>query len=267
LLHAEFERRNRKPATSAWDYLARGIASQWRWSRESNVEALQLFREAIELDRNLANAHALASNCYTWAKSFGWLMNPAVEIAEGEQLARRALDLGREDAPTLTMAGFALAYLVGDIEVGNAAIDRALVLHPGFAGALGVGGWIKVYLGEPEAALDRVERAIGLSPVDALKFAWLTAGSYAHFFRGHHQDALSFAQQALRERPGYLPAERMVLAASARLGRPTEVQMARLQELDPTLRISNLKEQIPLQRAEDLAELGDALRRAGVPEK
>jgi hypothetical protein len=36
--------------------------------------------------------------------------------------------------------------------------------------------------------------------------------------------------------------------------------------LDPTLRISNLKEQIPLQRAEDLAELGDALRSAGVPE-
>jgi adenylate cyclase len=267
LLQAEFERRNRKPATSAWDYLARGIASQWRWSRESNAEALQLFRAAIELDRNLAGAYALASNCYTWAKSFGWLTNPAVEIAEGEQWARRALDLGREDGMTLSAAGFALAYLVGDIDVGNAAIDRALVLHPGNAPAVGVGGWVKVYLGEPEAALDRVERAIGLSPVDALKFAWQSAGSYAHFFRGRHEDALSWAQQALRERPGYLPAERMVVAASARLGRPVQVQMERLRALDPTLRVCNLKEQIPLQRAEDLAELGDALRRAGVPVK
>jgi TolB-like protein len=267
LLQAEFQRRSRKPATSAWDYLARGIASQWRWSRESNAEAAQLFRAAIALDRNLAGAYALASNCSTWAKSFGWLTNPAVEIAEGEQWARRALDLGREDGMTLSAAGFALAYLVGDIEVGNAAIDRALVLHPGNAPATGVGGWVKVYLGEPDAALDRVERAIALSPVDALKFAWQSAGSYAHFFRGRHEDALSWAQQALRERPGYLPAERMIVAASARLGRPTEVQMERLRALDPTLRVSNLKEQIPLQRAEDLAELGDALRSAGVPEK
>jgi TolB-like protein len=267
LLQAEFERRNRKPATSAWDYLARGVASQWRWTREGNAEALELFREAIALDRNLASAYAFASNCYTWAKSFGWLTNPAVEIPEGEQWARRALDLGREDGPTLSAAGFALAYLVGDIGVGSAAIDRALVLRPDFAGALGAGGWIKVYQGEPEAALHRVERAIGLSPVDPLKFAWQSAGSYAHFFRGGHKDALSWAQLALRERPGYLPAERMVVAASARLGRPIEVQLERLHALDPTLRISNLKEQIPLQRAEDLAELGDALRRAGVPEK
>jgi TolB-like protein len=267
LLQAEFERRNRKPATSAWDYLARGVASQWRWSRESNAEALQLFRAAIELDRNLASAYALASNCYTWAKSFGWLTNPAVEIAEGEQWARRALDLGREDGPTLGAAGFALAYLVGDIDVGSAAIDRALALHPGNALALGVGGWIKVYQGDFESALDRVERAIALSPVNALKFAWQSAGSYAHFFRGRDQDALSWAQQVLRERPGYLPAERMVVAASARLGRPVAAQLERLHKLDPALRVSNLKEQIPLQRAENLAELGDALRKAGVPER
>jgi TolB-like protein len=266
LLQAELERRNRKPATSAWDYLARGVASQWRWTRAGNAEAMQLFRTAIALDPNLASAYAMASNSYTWAKSFGWLANPAVEIAEGEQWARRALDLGREDGPTLTAAGFALAYLVADVDVGNAAIDRALALHPRYAPALGVGGWVKVYLGEYAAALDRVERAIALSPVDALKFAWLSAGSYAHFFGGRHDEALSFAQKALRERPGYLPAERMIAAASARLGQPTEVAVARLRELDPTLRVATLKEQIPLQRAEDLAALGHALRVAGVPQ-
>jgi TolB-like protein len=266
LLRAELERRNRKPASSAWDYLARGVASQWRWTRDSNAEALQLFRAAIELDPNLAGAYAMASNSYTWAKSFGWLTDPAVEIPEGEQWARRALDLGRDDGPTLTAAGFALAYLVGDVEVGNAAIDRAVALHPGYAGALGVGGWVKVYFGEFDAALARVERAMGLSPVDALKFAWQSAGSYAHFFSGRHEDALSWAQQALRERPGYLPAERMVAAASVRLGLPVEAQMQRLRALEPALRVSKLNEQIPLQRAEDLAELGDALRSAGVAE-
>jgi len=45
------------------------------------------------------------------------------------------------------------------------------------------------------------------------------------------------------------------------------VPMERLRQLDPMLRVCNIKQQIPLQRAEDLAAFGDALRSAGVPER
>jgi hypothetical protein len=62
-----------------------------------------------------------------------------------------------------------------------------------------------------------------------------------------------------------VPAE--VPRPAARLGRPSDIQIERLRAVDPTLRVSNLKQQIPLQRAEGLAELGDALRKAGAPEK
>jgi hypothetical protein len=39
-----------------------------------------------------------------------------------------------------------------------------------------------------------------------------------------------------------------------------------LREFGPTLRLSNLKEQMPFRRAEDLAMLADGLRKAGLPE-
>jgi hypothetical protein len=42
--------------------------------------------------------------------------------------------------------------------------------------------------------------------------------------------------------------------------------MARLRELDPVLRISNLNEWLPFQRADDLAIFADGLRKAGLPE-
>ena len=42
--------------------------------------------------------------------------------------------------------------------------------------------------------------------------------------------------------------------------------MARLRQLDPALRISNLKDLIPLRRPEDLARLAEGLRKAGLPE-
>jgi hypothetical protein len=40
---------------------------------------------------------------------------------------------------------------------------------------------------------------------------------------------------------------------------------ARLRELDPSLRVSNLEKFIPLRRSEDFARLAEGLRGAGLP--
>jgi adenylate cyclase len=268
LMEAEIERAKRTPAASAYDYVARGFASQRIWSREANVEALRLFRQALELDPSLGFAYASASQCYTWSKSFGWLTDPVSETAEGARLARRALELGRSEPLILTMAGFAIAYLEGDLDFGGAVIDRALELNPNAATALGLSGWIKVYRGEPDLAIEHVQRAIQLSPVDALMFAWQCAGAYAHFSSGRYEDALSWVEKTLRERPGYLPAARMIVASAALAEVPErpETSVARLRKLEPTLRISNLRDQIPYRRPEDLARFADGLRKAGLPE-
>jgi TolB-like protein/tetratricopeptide (TPR) repeat protein len=269
MVRAEIERRQHKPATNTWDYLAKGTANLQRHTRETNGEALGLFRRAMELDANLALPFALASQCYTWAKSFGWLTNPPSELAEGAILARRALELGRDDAGCLCAGGFGVAYLASDLDVGRAAIDRALVLNPNFAAASAMSGWIRIYLGEPQPALAHVERAIQLSPSNTAMFAWQSAGAYALFSSGRYDEALSWAQNALREHPGYLPAARMRVAAAALAGRSAEqpeFSVARLLALEPGLRTSNLSDQIPYRRPEDLARLADALRKAGLPE-
>jgi TolB-like protein len=267
VLRVEMQRLTRKPAATTWEYVAQGFARQRLFTRESNAEALLLLRQAIQLDPELATAYALASNCYTWRKSFGWFADPAVEAAEGGRLARRALDLGRDDPAVLVTAGFAVAFLQGDLDIATDAFDRARLLNPNSPMAMGVHGWICVFRGEPELALADVERALQLSPSDAFCFAWRSAGSYAHFAFGRYDEALSWAERALRERPGYLPAARMVVASAALGAKPTpEISVARLRELDPVLRLSNVNQQIPFCRAEDLNRLTDGLRKAGLPE-
>ena len=66
----------------------------------------------------------------------------------------------------LAASGCALAYVVRDLEVGAALIDRALVLNSNLAEAWYYGGWVKNFLGEPEAAIERFARAMRLSPLD-----------------------------------------------------------------------------------------------------
>ena len=77
-------------------------------------------------DPNFASAYAMAAWCYFWRKVNGWLTDRPGEIAEGARLARRAVDLGRDDAVALTRGGHALAILTGDVAGGIALLDRAL---------------------------------------------------------------------------------------------------------------------------------------------
>jgi len=107
-----------------------------------------------------------------------------------------------------------------------------------------------------------------LSPSDFHLFAWQSARAYAHYSCEQYDEARAWADKALHERPGYLPAARVVAAAAALAGRTEQAQaaMGRLREREPALRISNLKEQIPYQRAGDLARFVAGLRKAGLPE-
>ena len=137
-------------------------------SRQANEEALRLFNSAIELDPDFASAYGRAAFCYVLAKANGWISGTPNEIAEVTRLAQWAVELGNDDAIALAHSGYALAFVVRDLELGAALIDRALVLNSNLAEAWSFGGWVKIFLGEPEPAIERFARAMRLSPLDPL---------------------------------------------------------------------------------------------------
>ena len=64
-------------------------------------------------------------------------------------------------------------------------------------------GWVKVALGEPEAAIECAERAMRLSPQDPQSFSIQTAIACAHLVAGRYEDALSAAEVAMRAHPDH----------------------------------------------------------------
>jgi len=267
---AEIERAKRKPTESldAYDYYLRGMSAFHRFSRADNAEALVLFTKSIQLDPDYAAAYGMAARCYMQRKGFGWVGDRAAEIDEARRLARRAAELGRDDAAALANAGMALVAVAGELDDGAALLERALALNQNLAWVWHSSAVARAFLGEPDTAIERAACAMRLSPQDPQTFAMQMATAWGHFFRGRYEEASSWAQAGLRQQPNFLMANSVAAAAAALAGKPAEATRAltRLRELNPNLRLSNLHELQPFRRSEDLALWSDGMRRAGLPE-
>lgn len=263
---AEIERTRRKPTDrlDAYDYYLRGVAGL---TIRRAAEARKLFLKAVELDPGFAVCYAMAAHCYELETIRGGLP-PAEVIAEATRLARRAALLGNEDAVALTQAGHALAFVAGEIDEGATLLDRAIALNPNLALAWHQGGWTKIYLGEPEQAIERFSRAMRLSPLDPLLLPWMQSGlAHAYLFAAQYDQAASWAEKALRggaRNPSALSAAAASFALAGRLEAARKVA-ARFLEVLPETRISRTPP-IYLRRPEDLARFAEGLRLAGLPE-
>ena len=270
LEQAEIELSKRKPTNNldAYDYYLRGVDNLYSQTLESTSEALRLFHKAIELDPKFASPYAMAAFCYSQRKAFGLVTNRSQDIAEAAPLARRAMELTRDDALAIARAGMVLAYVVEDFDSGALLLERARALSPNLSAVWHASGWLKVWLGEPETAIEYLERFVRISPLDPLLHSVRSAIAFAHVFAGRFTVAISYAEKALGDSPNSHRALRAVALSCAWAGRKEQAHKAidRLLKIDPTLCISKLANVTPLQRPEDIAHYQEGMRKAGLPE-
>jgi adenylate cyclase len=93
--------------------------------------------------------------------------------------------------------------------------------------------------------------------------------AFAHFFAGRYGEAVSWAERAVREKPDILFPVIIAAASNAQAGRSDQAKnaMAQVRRIDPTLRMSNLRELYQMiRRSEDFERWSEGLRKAGLPE-
>ena len=269
LEEVEFNRSKFKPTESldAYDYYLRAMMYFNQWTDETIGKALDLFYKAIELDPEFASANGLAAWCYVRRKLSGWMKNPG-EMAELERLARRAIKLANDDAVALYSGGWALVQVEGSVEEGVAALNRALTLNPNMTSAWLLSGWTKIYIGEPDEAIEHLVHAMRLNPLDPLFQRMQTGVAAAHFLAGRYEQSSSYAHTALQQHPNYLPLLRVAAASHALAGKMIEAEkaVAQICRQDPTSRLSGVTQFAPFRRPEDISRYLDGLHKAGLPE-
>lgn len=270
LEQAEIDRAMLKSTESldGYDSYLKGLWNFHKAGEKDIQQALRLFLKAIELDSNFSSAYGMAAWCYGRRKINGWVAEESLESREAMRIAGIGLNCGSENAIALAGCGLAVGYVAEDFERGISLIDRARVLNENLAMAWHLSGWIRCLFGQPDLAIEHLNRAIRLSPLDPQRPGIQAAIAVAHFAAERFETALDTAKTAILEQPHNFIATLVATAANSTLANDiiAGILMTRLRELDPLLRVNSIKARLPFKQPELLARLEDALRKAGLPE-
>jgi adenylate cyclase len=175
---SEIERASRKPTEhlDAYDLYLRALAQCYRFTEESFGEAVVLLRQALAIDPSYAPAAASVGWCHANQRTQGWGAVSDDEVAVAVCLSRQALETARDDPDTMWRAAMTLSLFAGEMAMAAAVVDRALTLNPNAATAWMVRGFLHALRNHPEAAIEAIDRAQRLSPLDPLGY-WSAASS------------------------------------------------------------------------------------------
>jgi len=115
-----------------------------------------------------------------------------------------------------------VALIRRDYEAAEVATDRAIQLDPNSAFALNSRGTLAIYLGQPEAAIPNLERAMLLDP--AVSQQYLHFLGVAHLLLGHYETAAAMFRERVLLSPQTDFSRSMLASALGHLGEVDEAR-------------------------------------------
>jgi TolB-like protein/class 3 adenylate cyclase len=235
---AEIRRSAERPTSdlTAYDLYLRALPAPSSFDKDRVAQALDLLRQAIKRDPRYGPALALAAICHHQLDLNGWTDEREANRRMGVDLARQALRVGGDDPGVLASAAFVLARFGEDIDAAVALVDRSLVLNPSFALGWAFSGYIRLFAGQPDIAIEHFETALRLSPRDRNATYFLGIGM-AQFMARRFDEAAATLQLSLQELPHYANTHRFLAACYARMGRLDEARevIKRLRAITPSV--------------------------------
>jgi adenylate cyclase len=251
---------------TAYDLYLRARSAASTYEREHLIEALELLGQAITREPRYGPALALAATYRVDLENYDWAddRQAAENRCAAIDLARRALAATADDPGVLGRAAMVLGRFGEDIDTALALIDRALALNPSFAYGWYWSGWLRLFAGQADVAIQHFETSMRLNPRSQRGFH-LSGIGLAHLINHRLDDALAALRVSLEEVPAFIPTYRTVATCYALMGRRDEARsiLARLTALTPIVQPTVN----PFRKPEHRELLASGLRLAAGEEK
>lgn len=264
---AEIDHALRKPAEclGAYDLALRAMPGVLSLDASGNGRALELLHRALEMDPEHTLATALAAWAHVQRVVYHFTTAPAQERARSLELVHKARSL-RNDATVLAILGNALS-LLNEFDAADLVTRKALAIDGGSAWAWSRSGWIDVYKGDPQSAIERFKIALDLAPHDPLAFNSMVGIGCAHFTAGQYAEGARWQERALAEHPSASWVHRTLCPAHVLAGQAPQARRSfgALRQHYPDLTIPDVQRGMPPLPPSQCDLVVGALQEAGLP--
>ena len=199
LSDAEKRQIEKKPTRNlaAYDYYLKGRESSNRLAKESNDNAIVLFKKAVDLDPNFALAYASLADAYSQKVFYG---TPESIWDTSIEIGKKAISLD----PTLAEGYQALGYVYqfkGWLHQALEMQQKAVELNPNYARAAGLLGRVLWTVGRLDESLHWVKKYHQLDPTSAVSYRYVAD---VYTMLENFPEAKRWYEQCLAVDPEYL---------------------------------------------------------------
>ncbi|SEM16375.1 TolB amino-terminal domain-containing protein [Bosea lupini] len=203
-----------------------GVRLMNRATLHDLARARELLEEALRRAPYAAETHAWLGKWYFLSVFNGWSLDIAAETERGLDCTARALDLSPDNAFCLTIDGLAHNNLLKRLDVAEQRYKAALAINPNEALSLLLRGTLHAFRDEGGPAVQAVDRARRLSPLDPFRYFYESLSATAYLSAGAYQSALEFAESSLLLNDRHVSTLRAKIVALHNLDRGDELRAA-----------------------------------------
>lgn len=249
----------------AYDSFLEGLRQSKEGTREANRLAADAYRNAIELDPTYGRAYGALAFILATDFRRGWTDSPVESLDRALALAEKGVELNGTIPHTHWSLGY-VHLMRKEFKRAVRAALRSTEISRNYADGYGLLALIYNNLGDPQKALDNVEKGMKINPY----YTWdyLFNLGWAHYMLGEHNKAIGALEAAQQRNESAIPIKLILAASYARAGRLDDADwtVQQLQLLNPMTTLSHTTSAMPLANSEFLRQLLADLRKAGLPE-
>jgi DNA-binding SARP family transcriptional activator/TolB-like protein/Tfp pilus assembly protein PilF len=266
ILYIEGQPKRQKPC-GATGLLLRAMPLMYSMERDKYEQAGDLIKRALEEDPDNTMILAWAAHWQVYHVGQCWSPNPGQAFAMAQKYALSAIKLDPENAEALGIYGHVCSFLDKDFDSALHYFDRALRVNPNLAFVWSLSALTYCYIGEPDIALQRLDRHRDLTPIEPYPSLYDNPYAIAYLIKRDYEQAAVFGRRVAKTRPSFVNGYKPLIAALGHLGRTEEANfyVSKLLSLEPNFTVERFGQVYPFKHASDRDNYMLGLRLGGVP--
>lgn len=257
------------PTLRGYSLLLGAVSMMHRQSQADFGRARTLFETLVDRHPRSAVAKAWLAKWFAVAAAQSWSTSPEADALQARTTVQRALEDEPGNALAWSIRALLLGYVDRDFTAALNACEEALAHNPNEPLAWLYRAVVAGWRGDVETAVQSAETALGLSPLDPMKYYFDSLAAGALLGAGEPARAAELARRSLRHNAMHVATYKVLVIAQVLSGdlagaRTTAAELLRHQG---DFTAEHFLRHSPWQASPQSARLAEALVEAGVPRR